>query len=170
MGKATVIFSRNGLRAGVGPAAGSVAIRFAQAVTLAPWSHCADLHPDGYVVEALASHGRVIRTPLAAFVARCSATEALEIDVPDHAAWVAAVEAGVGMRYGYLSAAAAWLETRRFGPAVNPYCSWQSARNLSDAGRYLLHPSTRGVLPWALCRLMWAAGARPVALPEITNA
>lgn len=142
---------------------GSAAIRLAQG--WADWSHACGLMPGGDVVEALAARGHVVSTPLPEMLARCSRYEALAIEVPRYSAWVDAQRARIGRRYGYLDALGAWLGTRRLDHPQRDYCSQAVADDLhGPAGLDILCPSTRGVLPWALYRLMWAAGARPVDL------
>jgi hypothetical protein len=159
-GEAVVIFSRANTL-------GSVAIRLAQAPTLAPWSHCSDLVPGGYVIEALALRKRVVATPLPELLDRVSAFQALALRVDDYVRWVAAVTAWDGTPYDYLGALGAWLQTRRIDSPEIAYCSEVSSSSLASAGRDLRCPGTRGVLPWAWYRLLWAAGARAVPADEL---
>ena len=113
------------------------------------------------VVEALAIRRKVVVTPLAEVAARSSVVQILELDVPRPGDWAAAVRAQVGLPYGYVDAFGAWLGTRHL-ETRGLYCSDAAAAALAAAGRDLLAPSSRGVLPWALYQLMWAAGARVV--------
>jgi uncharacterized protein YycO len=80
-------------------AIGSLLIRAAQ--WWAPWSHAAIVDGDG-VIEARAGHG-VVRTPMADFLARCSAVEHVQIACPDAAAALTFARSQIGKGYDYLA-------------------------------------------------------------------
>lgn len=110
------------------------------------WSHVAGLIDDEYVIEAVATRGGVVITPLTDVIRRSSESIFVDRSVPDKDAGDAWARGTVGGKYDWLGAMGMpwnrdWQHDDRW------FCSEHEAAWLSACGLRLFRPGTRGVGP-----------------------
>lgn len=136
----------------------SAAIR--AAAWWAPWSHCATLVSDEWVVESRFVGG-VQAERRSALYLRSSAVQVLALPCRDPQAGRDRARSKIGAKYDWRGFLSLPFRERDWQQAHRWYCSEQCADDALHAGVELVSPDHHGIHPSSLYRLMWAAGARP---------
>lgn len=111
-----------------------------------PWSHCCVVDGE-HVIESLALHGGVVRTPLVEVIERSSHAEAVEIECPMPELGLEWARSTVGEPYDWTGVVGIPLRERDWQAPGRWYCSEHVEAALVRAGRTRWRAGMHGISP-----------------------